>query len=192
MAVADSYASALAALLPPGRLWRLLGAALLPKLLLGSADELARLDARAEVLRLESIPTNATELLSEYEAELELVATGTNAERRARIVARYIARQRYRPADFQLALAPLLGQLAAAVVVIERTPAQAVAMGDAREIFRFFIYRNPASPGTYDLAGAQALITKIKPSHTLGYAIESINFLCDDPYSLTDRDLLGV
>jgi uncharacterized protein YmfQ (DUF2313 family) len=188
---ADAYARMLSALLPPGRVWRLVGESLLQPLLLGSADELERLDARAGDLLKESVASTANELLPEYEAELDLEATGTVDERRARVVARLIARQRYRPVDFQTALAPLLGLTPAEVVVLERTHAMAVALGDDREIFRFFIFRDPALPGTYYLASAQELVDQIKPSHTLGQLIESVNFLCDDPYSLCDRDLLG-
>jgi hypothetical protein len=67
----------------------------------------------------------------------------------------------------------------------------ASSMGDDREIYRFFVYRDPALPGTYDIEGAQALVDDISPSQTAGYVVESIDFLCDDPYSLCDRDLLG-
>lgn len=181
----------LSALLPPGKVWRLGGDSLVSLLLLACGDELVRLDGRAWTLLEESVPTEADELLPEYEAELGLVAEGTTAERVARVVARTVARQRFRPVDFQVALAPLFGQLAADVVIIETSPADAVAMGDVREVFRFFAYRDPSEPGAYDIDGAQDLIDQIKPSHTIGHAIESIDFLCDDPYSLCDRDLLG-
>lgn len=163
----------------------------LSKLFRGCADELARVEGRANDLLNESLPSLTVELLPEYEAELGLDSTGTDAERIARVVAHVIARQRYRPADFQTALAPLLGLAAASIVVIERTAAQAAAMGDVREIFRFFIFRDPNLPGTYYVTSAQELVDKIKPSHTLGYVIESNNFLTDDPFSLTDRDILG-
>ena len=189
--MAPAYRRMLEALLPPGKLWRLIGAALLPKLMLGSADELDRLHDRAADLHEESDPRTAVELLPEYERELEFEAVGTQAERQARVVSRHIARQRYRPVDFQTGLAPLLGLAAASIVIIENTHAMAVALGDVREIFRFFVYRNPALGGTYYIDSAQELIDQIKPSHTAGHAIESINFLCDDEFSLVDRDLLG-
>lgn len=188
---AVSYQRMMIALLPPGRLWRLVGESLLSSLFLGCADELERLDGRASTLMAEAIPSLADELLPEYEEELELTASGTNAERQARVVARRVARQRYRPSDFQVALAPLLGLLAADVPVLERTHAMASSMGDDREIYRFFVYRDPALPGTLDLEGAQALVDDISPSQTAGYVVESIDFLCDDTYSLCDRDLLG-
>lgn len=188
---ADAYARMLGALLPPGRLWRLVTGSVLSNLLLASADELARVDARVDDLLDEADPSTADELLPEYERELDLDEGATTAERRALIVARLVARQRYRPADFQTALATLLGQDAADVDVIETSAATAAAMGDVREIFRFFIFRDSTLPGTYYLDSAQAIVDRIKPSHTAGHVIESDDFLCDDPYSLCDRDILG-
>lgn len=186
---ADAYAGMLAALLPPGRLLRLTPT--LDDLLAGCALELATVDARAAALVNEADPRTADELLPEHERELALTAAPTIEERRANIVARHVRRQRFKPADFRLALASLLLQDAADVVVIERTPTFCASIGDAREIFRFFIYRDPSLPGTAFLASAQALVDVMQPSHTLGTVIESINFLCDDPHSLCDRDLLG-
>lgn len=187
---ADAYKRMLMGLLPPGRLWRVVGS-YLEEFFEGSSDELARLDARANNLLDEANPPTAVELLPEYERELGLPSDGTTAERQARVVARLVARQRFRPVDFQTALAPLLGQDAADVVVLERTVAQAVALGDAREIFRFFIYRDPTIAGTYYIESAQGIVDAIKPAHTVGHVIESVDFLCDDPHSLCDRDILG-
>jgi len=106
-------------------------------------------------------------------------------------VSKTVQNQGFRPADFQQEMAPLLGQDPADVVVLERSRAVAIAVGDDREIFRFFVYRDPTLPGTYFLSSAQQHIDAMKPDHTVGYVIESINFLCDDPHSLCDRDLLG-
>jgi len=182
----------LAALLPPGKLWDLV-ASMLSDLFAACADELGRLDARVSDLLREAIPSTAVELLPDYESELELVpgASDTNAQRQARIVAQTIADQGFRPSDFQTALAPLLVQDASDVVVLERSAAFAASINDVREIFRFFIYRDPTLPGTADIASAQALVDKIKASHTVGTVIESVNLLCDDSHSLCDRDLLG-
>jgi hypothetical protein len=181
----------LTALLPPGKLWRLVGESLIVPLLQGCADELARLDARAMDLLDELIPTLAVETLPDWERSYELTSDGTTAERQARVTARYIALERRRPVDFQTILAPLLGQDPADVVVIERTHAMAAAMGDDREIRRFFIYRDPTLAGAYYLDSAQTLVDDINRSTCVGHVIESVDFLCDDPYSLCDRDLLG-
>ncbi|HEY0251716.1 MAG TPA: putative phage tail protein, partial [Kofleriaceae bacterium] len=187
----NKYARLMTALLPPGRLWRLVGGSLLTTVIAGCADELGRLDARTADLLSEDDPTTAVELLPEYERELDIESTGTNAERQARVVSRLIARQRYRPVDIQNALALLLAEPATSVVIVERTHAFASSIGDDRAIFRFLVYRDPTLPGTYFLASAQELLNKIKPSHTAGVVIESINALYDDPHSLYDRDIRG-
>lgn len=184
------YARTMRALLPPGRLWRSPGG-LIDQLLLGTADELARLDARADDLLVESEPSTATELLPEYETELELAAAATTEERRARVVAQYLVRQRFRPIDFRVALAGLLAQPVDDVDVIERDRAFCLAVEDDREIYPFFVFREPAQPGTPFISAAQSLVDRIAPAHTKGHVIESVNLLCDDPHSLCDRDILG-
>src|SRR5690242_12470393 len=82
-----AYAEMMINLLPPGRLWRLVGSQL-RNLFIGSGDELGRLHARVDDLLSESVPTTLNELLPEAEAELDLASTGTTAERVARVVAR--------------------------------------------------------------------------------------------------------
>lgn len=188
---AFAYAHMMTKLLPPGKLWRLVVESVTSQFFEACADELARIHARAFDLLSESDPSTLNELLPEYERELDLEPLGTTAERKARVIAHLLARPRYRPVDFQTTLAPLFGLDPADVDVIETSHAQAVATGDVREIFRFYVHRDPGLPGAYFIDSAQALIDKIKPSHTAGYAIESISFLCDDPLSLCDRDLLG-
>ncbi len=113
-------------------------------------------------------------------------------ERRAHVVSRLLLRQRVRPADYQEVLAPVLGLNPEDVEIIEHSRAHAIAVGDDQEIYRFFVFRDPVLPGFYDIAQAQAIVDEISHSHTKGYVIESDNFLCDDPFSLTDRDILGV
>lgn len=187
---AEAYADMFMSLLPPGKLWRWAGS-LLRDLLLACGDGFVRFDARVADLLNESDPTTALELLPEYERELKLDPAASTDERQARIVARLVARQRFRPVDFQQALAPLLALAPADVQVLERTRAFVTSIGDDREIFRFFVYRDPSLPGTPFIASAQALVDTIKPSHTVGTVIESTSALYDDPHSLYDRDLLG-
>ena len=187
----DAYARMMKSLLPPGRLWRLVLTSILSRLLFACAEELARVHTRAEDLLRESDPRTTLELLPDFERQLDLPSTGTIEERRARVIARLVRRQRYRPVDFQVALAPLLGLPQEQLVVIERMREFCVAVGDDREIFRFFIFRDPALPGEYFLESAQELVDKMAPSHTRGHVIESIAFKCDDPHSLCDRDILG-
>jgi hypothetical protein len=186
-----AYARMMLALLPPGKLWRTV-ASTLSTFFEACADELGRLHARALDLIEESDPSAVDELLPEYEHEMELASTGSTAERQARVLAQLLARPRYRPVDIRTALAPLLGLDANDLVVIETSHALAVAFGDHREIFRFFVFRDPGLGGdAYYVASAQALLDTISPSHTAGHVIESVSMLYDDPFSLYDRDILG-
>lgn len=188
---ANAFARMMKFLLPPGKLWIFAPDSILSKVLLAASDELVRIDGRASDLLRESDPRTADELLPDFERVLELDSTGTVEERRARVVALLVRRQRVRPVDYQQALALLLGQEPEDVVVIERSRAFAISVSDDREIYRFFIYRDPALPGTYDVAGAQDVVDRMAHSHTMGHVIESVDLLCDDPHSLCDRDLLG-
>lgn len=187
---ARSYAGMLASLFPVGRAWDFVTGTL-SNFLLGAADEMVRVDARVGDMLDEADPTTAVELLPDYERELGLVAAPTVAERRANIVALLVRRQKFRPVDFQNALSALLALTPASIVVIERTRAQVIAIGDDREIYRFFIYRDPSLPGTYFIASAQAVVDSMAPSHTIGTVIESVSFLYADPHSLYGRDLMG-
>lgn len=69
---AESFARALAQLLPPGAAWRLEPGSTLRSLLLGLADELARVDARGDDLVNEWDPRTTLELLEDWERVLGL------------------------------------------------------------------------------------------------------------------------
>lgn len=188
---AEAYARAQKALLPPGRLWKLISSTI-EAVLLAAGDELARVSVRANDLVVESDGRTATELLPDFERELALPSTGTDAERRLRIDAQETKRPSFRPEDVKAALAPTFDLDVSDIVVIETSNAAAVASGDETEVYRFFVYRDPALAGTPDIPAAQIELDDISHSHTKGHVIESIDFLCDDSESLTDRDLLGI
>lgn len=57
--------------------------------------------------------------------------------------------------------------------------------------FTAFVHREPTDAGTYDIKETQRTLDRIKQAHTLLRVGESDSFKTDDPYSLTDRDLLG-
>lgn len=63
----EAYQAQLLALLPTGRAWPREPDTVLARLLLGQADELARIDARAEALLEEADPRTASELLPDWE-----------------------------------------------------------------------------------------------------------------------------
>lgn len=188
---AEAYARTLKALLPPGRVWRLESDSLVSLVFLATGDELARVSGRAVDMIEEADSSTTTELLEDFERELLLPPTGTDADRRLRIVALEIARPGFRPADIQTALAPYFDLDAADVDVIETSAALAASAGDATLVYLFHVYRDPLLAGTPDIAAAQVKLDAISHSHTRGKVIESIAFACDDPYSLCDRDLLG-
>lgn len=188
---AEAHARALKLLLPPGRL-DLSPGSTWSDLLLGAADGLVRLGGRIADLLEESDPRTAVELLPEYERMLDIVPTGTDADRQACITSRLTVEPGFRPVDVQVALAPIYQLDPVDVVIIETSRALAILIGDDREIYRWFAFRDPGLGGVWDINAAQTLIDDIAHSHTKGHAIESVDFLCDDPFSLCDRDLLGV
>ena len=94
---ADAYLGQVQALLPPGLAWTREQDAVLTLLLQGLAEELARVDGRADDLVDEADPRTALELLQEWEAVCgypdECLESGaTPQERRAAVVARLTAR----------------------------------------------------------------------------------------------------
>lgn len=184
-----AYAHMLRDLFPPGLLWDWSEESPLWQLVLACADALGRLHERAVDLLREVDPTMTLELLPEWEAALGLASSGDEDVRLARVVARLIHRQRVRPADFQRALAGLLGLDAEDVEVLEMTRAQAVESLHPRDIYLAHIWTG-AGPG-YDLAGAEALVDQIEHAHTQVRVYETKVMICDDPKSLVDRDLIG-
>lgn len=158
-------------------------------------DGLSAAHQREIDLLNESDPRTTSELLPEWEAQYGLTdSTGTDDERRARLQTRILSRYGFstRPADYQRVMGPILDLDPADIQVIEVTAADAATAGNPRLVYTFFIYRDPALPGTPDLDFAQSELDRIAHSHTRGTVIESTNFLTDDPESLTDRDILGV
>ncbi len=188
---AEAYARVQKALLPPGKLWKLIDSTL-ENVFLATGDELARVSGRAIDLVIESDGRTTTELVTDFERELALPSTGSLAERRLRIDAQETKRPSFRPEDVKAALAPFLDLDVADIVLIENSNAFAISVGDETLVFKFYIYRDPALAGVADISAAQVELFDISHSHTKGVVIESISFKCDDPNSLCDRDLLGV
>jgi hypothetical protein len=60
------------------------------------------------------------------------------------------------------------------------------------QIFFTFVWRRPGDAGVYDLTSAQRLADRMAPGHVLIAVGESCVFQVNDPYSLTDRDILGL
>lgn len=187
---AFQYARMMTMLMPPGRM-RTDAASNLFKVLLGAADELARVSVRVADMFREIDPRQTLELLPEFERMLNLSSDGTVEQRRARVISALLRRPRIRPADIQTVLAPLLALDPEDMQVIELSRAYAILVGDAREIYRFHVYRDPTLPGDAQIEYAQTVLDSMAQSHTKGHVIESIAALCDDEFSLCDRDILG-
>jgi hypothetical protein len=60
-----------------------------------------------------------------------------------------------------------------------------------RRSCRFYALRDPDIPGNYDLAGASAVLKRMKQAHTHAAAITSLAFLAGDPESLCGRGPCG-
>lgn len=93
---AASYARSLAALLPQGQAWPTDPASTLQRVLLGLAQEMQRVDARAAALVQESDPRTTTELLSDWERSHGLPdpcveVAQTVAERRQALMGRILS-----------------------------------------------------------------------------------------------------
>jgi hypothetical protein len=189
----SQYARVMRHLLPPGRLWNFDPAGYLMRVFLAAGDELSRVSGRVLDLLAEADPRTATdaELLGDFERLLTLDGTGTESERQNRVVARLTQDRGFRPQDVRETLAPLLDQDVVDVVIIERTTIAAAVIAEPREIYRYFVYRDPLAAGTADLEGAQAALDSLEHTHTKGHVIESLDFKCDEATSLCDRDALG-
>lgn len=76
-------------------------------------------------------------------------------------------------------------------IELVETPLALAAAGEDENIFFAFVHRDPEDGGNYDIVDAQNICDRMKQAHALIYVGESDCFRCDDPYSLTDRDVLG-
>jgi len=109
---AAAYRRALMQLLPPGAAWRLEPSSTLSGLLRGLAEELARLDARGDILLDEADPRTTFEMLADWERVLGLpdpcvLGEQTVAQRRAAVVARVVSLGGQSPAYFVMVAAAL-------------------------------------------------------------------------------------
>lgn len=63
---------------------------------------------------------------------------------------------------------------------------------DSAQIYNFFVYRDPALPGSPDIAEAQRLFARTALGHFNAHVIERLSFIVGDPHSLCGREPLGV
>lgn len=163
-----------------------------------SADALADADAlvasRAQVVLAiaQAFVSNATVLLDELEAEygLPIRRDMTNAERQARLVAKVRASRRGSPRSIENALVPIAGT--ATVLENLLTAVPIAPDGIRRGQWHFGVLISAAKWADINIrAQALAIIEQMKPAYTTFALGVTSPFLCDDPNSLVDRDLLG-
>ena len=187
---ATDYLRQLQALLPPGAAWPRDDDAALSRLLAAAADELARIDRRAEQLIDEADPRTTAEMLADWERVAGLpdpcVAASGEAQsvpqRHAALVARLAALGGQAAAYF-IALAASLGY---AITIEEFRPFRAGASraGDALTngdwSFTWRVYAPPTTPVTFRAGQSAAgdalrswsnvalecVLNRFKPAHT--------------------------
>lgn len=164
------------------------------------AQTLEFIDGLVDELLLEMDPANANVLLSRWEEVYDLhpAAGESTAKRRARLL-EAVARV---PLLTQLYMGEQIGQLVDPVsyAVIEHSPflcddpdSLTDALGlEMQWTFYVALVRAEAVPAGIDdeLREEQELLERIEPAHAEGIVCFD-DFLTDDAFSLTDRDLLG-
>ncbi len=181
-----AYSAMMRTLLPPGRAFAEIP--VVRKVLDAASEELKRVGDALALLVDESDPRKASVTLEDYEKDYALESTGTTQERQDRIVAKKTTRGSFRAPDVESALYPYLG----VVVVNVFSSLSAAVAANPRLMYLFHVYRDPALPGPSDIDKGQEVLDSITYSHNKGVVIQSLSFKCDDPYSLCDRDPLGI
>lgn len=145
--------------------------------------------AQLEELLENYLPDRATRLLPRWEAicGIQPGPRDTYQQRRNRILAFMRQIAGYSVDQIVKAVAPVLACQPSDLTVIENTNTGL----NPEVVWIWFIFRDPSVPGSPDVPAAQRIIDQMRPAHTLGVVGQSRNFLCDDPFSLTDRDILG-
>lgn len=164
---------------------------------LGAALDLA--DDQRLALLDELLPDRAEALLSSWERVYAIYrgSTRTTQQRRDAIV----ARRRYLPDFVPTTIEGILEQLTGVDVTLVEPGHfrcdDAGSLCDTADdvldgIFVFFADLDHAAAvaAGVDRAELDEVIGQVEPAHTLGISRFNL-FSCDDPYSLTDRDLLG-
>jgi len=59
-------------------------------------------------------------------------------------------------------------------------------------LFRSLVaFRSPADPGSYSLEAARATVQRAEHSHARCYVVDHLDFLAEDPGSLTDLNVVS-
>ncbi len=167
----EAYARQLTQLLPRGPLWTTEAGSTLGKLLLGLSEELARIDARGEVLLDEADPRTADETLEDWERVLGITPPdgATENKRRVAAAAKYVARGGQTPSYF-VALAASLGITATVTEIpphrwrmnVTETPYAVV-----EHTLRAGIGRAGQTLGSRTVPELETPVNAAKPAHSL-------------------------
>lgn len=149
-----------------------------------------------DLLETELFPQLASELLPEWEAMLEIVppSGATDDERREALLTKWRGGVSLSVGDLRKVLAPVLDQLEANVDIREADPTET---SGTCGVFTAFVFRDPTLAGadggtaSYNIREAQRACDRLKSGHVRILVGESEDFLTNDPYSLTNRDILG-
>lgn len=153
-------------------------------------------------LQLEFFPATAEALIADWEREFGIAPDNTAPLylRRQHVQARENARPGLSIRDMQEGLYPFLGYYP---TIQEKRLFRAddpgsltdtdILVEPGTEVFKFLVLVDGSlitTPG-FDRQVVQAFLNEIKPAHTQGDITFSL-FAADDPYSLTDTDLLSI
>ncbi len=136
----------------------------------------------------ESFASSATALLSEIEELYGLTVRADLAAptRRIRLLAKIRAGRAGTPQNILRSVAPY-----DATATVHENVSSDPYLGDP---FGVYVWALTVLVAVYDdpvsLAALKAAIEQLKPAHTLGSLATRIAFRCDDPDSLTNRDVL--
>ena len=132
----------------------------------------------------------ASDLLAEWEYRVGLPI---------RPNATVAARQKALGAKRSASGGDVMGRLLKAVrqvdpaATIETNSATAVASTNPRGVFLFAVIISPASADDPAIRGQIIeIVNQMKPAYTKGNVAKTSGFLCDDPNSLVDRDVLRI
>lgn len=163
------------------------------------AEVLDAQDAQVDALLAELLPDQDTALLSRWEALYDLHRTSglTTLARRRRVLARMSYLPDTRPATIESVLGRLMDQT---VTVVEPGPFRCDDPGSlcdtASDVidgaFCWWVEVDEALARVGDVTRdeLEEEVSRLKPAHTVA-CVRTDDFRCDDPWSLTDRDLLG-
>jgi uncharacterized protein YmfQ (DUF2313 family) len=182
----DRYARELARLIGPS--YQPADGTLIAEDLRALGSLLARARAHQSSALDERFADLATETLSEWEAALGLPVdpTRTVEARRATSAAKMRAAFGGIPQRMLKALRPLAPEAS----IVENLAINCVAA--PRQVFHYVVVVSAAHWADDGLrAQLEALVEQMQPTHKRGTLHTRVGFRCDDPDSLTDRDVLG-